>query len=361
MGHAGQAQREAGLVGEKCGQFKTPRLARRLLESSHMEHRIHSPRTTDAALALFTAAFVWVSLPADARADTYTNITLPGPNTGEILDGRIYLPDPLPPNPPAVIMMHGCSGMWEGDYPGNGATREIERWGLELAAQGYVALAIDSYEARRPSTKTYVQYQNQCSMGSPLRVDPYTTRVADIGAALDYLIDTHDVNTDGGVGLLGWSQGAQAVLVAMAKTPRYSNVPHATDPPYAAAVAFYPGCGAALGYNFNVDGGFWRPANPMRLHMGDADETVSFDDCEARVETAHDDYGNTPGTEDELIWVPYAGIGHTFDQACDGAECSEPYPFATAKCASGPTTYNCARKDADIDSLDFFLTEVVGG
>ncbi|MFY0533202.1 dienelactone hydrolase family protein [Nannocystis pusilla] len=176
-------------------------------------------------------------------------------------------------------MMHGCGGMWEGDYPGNGATREIERWGRELAAQGYVALAIDSYEARRPTTMTYVQYQNQCALGNPVRVQPYTTRVADIGAALDYLIDIYDVNTDGGVGLLGWSQGAEAVLVAMAKTPRTSNIPHATDPPYAAGVAFYPGCGAALGYDFNIGGGYWRPANPMRLHMGDADGTVSFTDA----------------------------------------------------------------------------------
>lgn len=341
-------------------------LAGRLLGASAPRHAADEPSVFAMLNArtisgLFTAALLWVSLPSEARADSSINTTIPGPNTGENLAARIYLPDPLPPNPPAVIMMHGCSGMWEDDIEGSYATREIERWGRELAAQGYVALVPDSYGARWNTIYTYTQWKNQCGIPVQHRVNPYTTRVADIGAALDYLIDTYDVNTDGGIGLLGWSQGAESVLVAMAATPRDLDVPYASEPPYAAGVAFYPGCGPALDFDYHINGGFWRPANPMRLHMGTMDEKVDFSYCQARATTAHNVYGATPGSADELIWAPYEGVGHTFDQACDDTECDFPYTFATAKCAGAPTTANCARKDADIDSLDFFLTEVLGG
>ncbi|PCC70197.1 Dienelactone hydrolase [Nannocystis exedens] len=316
---------------------------------------------THAYLVTFTAALVWLSLPADARADTYGNITVPGPTAGVTLDGRIYVPDPLPANPPAVIMMHGCSGMWYNDNPANGASREIERWGRELAAQGYVAIAVDSYEGRRPTSMTYLQYQNQCYMGDPARVNPYTTRVADIGAALDYLIEEFDVDT-GAIGLLGWSQGAQAVLVAMAATSRDSSTPYTTDPPYAAAVAFYPGCGSALGFGYNDHtDGWWRPANPLRLNMGTEDDFE--DDCQARVTTAHDTYGTTPGSADELLWVQLPGAGHTFDEACYMQDCGPVFP--TVECIQDEwdnvTMKNqCAMREADIDSLDFLLARVVG-
>lgn len=316
---------------------------------------------TRTILGMFTAAVVWSSAPASAKADTYTNISFDALAVGEALDGRIFVPDALDENPAAIIMMHGCTGLWSDRDPANGvAQNHIEKWGRELAAQGYVVLAVDSYTTRTPEgLADPLAWQDQCSNGAyPGAVDPYTTRVDDIEAARQYLLDQYDVDADA-LGLLGWSQGAQSVLVAMAATPRTTNTAYSTPPAYAAATAFYPGCGPALGYGLKLSGsdGYWRPANPMRLHMGE-DDTL-HGNCERRVNNAWSVYGATPGTADALIWREYVDVGHSFDHVGG-------WTFPTSKCspeelADAAKRTECAMRDADVDSLDFFLAEVVAG
>lgn len=309
---------------------------------------------------LATTAIVWLVLPGTANADTQSNITFDGLVPGTELDGRVYLPDPMPESPPAVIMMHGCSGMWSNNNPTSGiAQTHIEKWGLELAAQGYVVLAVDGYTTRTPVGTTEAAYQLQCSNHTwKGDVDPYTERVDDIEAAQEHLLAEYDVDVDA-IGLLGWSQGAQSVMVAMAATPRASNVAYVDPPAYAAAVTFYPGCGPALGYGFSYyydTDGYWRPGNPMRLHHGSSDSL--FTDCRDRALNAHSVYGATPGTADELVWVEYTGVGHSFDLVGTTA-------FPTSKCnatelANASKKAECAMRDADIDSLAFILDEIQG-
>lgn len=318
---------------------------------------------TSTMLGLLTTALTWLALPGSASADTQVNVTFDALTPGDELDGRLYLPDPLPANPPAIIMMHGCSGLWSESDPESGiAQRHIEKWGLELAAQGYVVLAVDSYTTRTPASipaDHVLDYQVQCS-GSTWAgdVDPYTERVDDIQAAQDYLIAEHDVNVDA-LGLLGWSQGAQSVMVAMAATPRTSNVAYVDPPDYAAAVTFYPGCGPALKYGFSYstnDDGYWRPGNPMRLHHGSSDSL--FTDCRERALNARSNYGAGTGSADELFWIEYAGVGHSFDHVGTTA-------FPTSKCSAvelvdSTKKAECAMRDADIDSLGFLLDLVSG-
>lgn len=308
---------------------------------------------------LATTVAAWLVLPGTASADTQTNITFDALAAGAELDGRLYLPDPMPANPPAIIMAHGCSGLWSNSNPASGvAQRHIEKWGLELAAQGYVVLAVDSYTTRTPVGVTEAAYQRQCSGEAYAgAVDSYTTRVDDIEAAQDFLIEQYDVSIDG-LGLLGWSQGAQAVMVAMAATPRTSSVAYVDPPAYAAAVTFYPGCGSALGYGLtsSVDG-YWRPGNPMRMHHGMTDSL--FGSCDRRHDNAWSVYGATEGTADELVWREYAGVGHSFDLTGTTA-------FPTSKCSAAELAdpslaAQCAMRDADVDSLAFILDEVVGG
>lgn len=310
---------------------------------------------TRSLLVAVTSTLALLSLPSLARADTYVNINFPGPADVATLDGRVYLPDPMPEDPPAVIMVHGCGGMWSDNTPANGGVREIERWGRELAAQGYVALAVDSYSTRAPADVSVAAYQDQCSGKTYAgAVDPYTKRVDDIAAARAFLIDEYAIDSDGGLGLLGWSQGAQAVLIAMAATPRDANVAYSSPSPYAAAVAYYPGCGTLLGYGMTIStnlAGYWRPAAPMRMHMGTSDSF--WGNCDRRADNAIDNYSA------DLTWVEFTGAKHNFDNTGTTA-------FPTAACTSTEWATSgmkdqCAMREADLDSLDFVLAEVVSG
>ncbi|MEZ4452277.1 MAG: dienelactone hydrolase family protein [Nannocystaceae bacterium] len=310
-----------------------------------------------ASLAPLAAAVAVAVLPALARADTYENVTFDGPGVDEVLDGRAYVPDALGEHPPAVIPLHGCGGMWSDDDPSKGGVREIERWGRELAAQGYVVLAVDSYGGRETGDATWLEFQYQCNGTAYAgEVDPYTTRVDDIEAARQYLIDEYDIDVDGGVGLLGWSQGAQSVMIAMAATSKDSNVAYTGTPTYAGAVAFYPGCGSLLGFGLtSTKDGYWRPRSPMRLHHGTADSYEPT--CKRRATNAINNYASGPTSTHALTWAEYAGVGHHFDNQgstdfpaakCDAVELATPGMEAT-----------CAMRDADVDSLAFFLDEVV--
>lgn len=313
-----------------------------------------------APLAPLAFTLVAAALPSVAHADTYTNIEIDGPAIGEVLDARIYVPDALDDHPPAVILLHGCGGLWSLDTPSKGAVKEIERWGRELAAQGYVAIAVDAYGGREPAGATWLAHQYQCSgttyAGS---VNPYTTRVLDIDAARQYLVDEYDVDL-GGVGVIGWSQGAQAVMVAMAATPSDEDVAIVGASPYAAAVAYYPGCGEDLGFGYDVsdeEPGYWRPRAPMRLHHGTSDPLHG--NCDVRADHAIAELGAGPQGGAPLTWVEYAGVGHTFDNQGTTA-------FPTTECtstewATGGMAATCAMREADIRSLAFLLAEVVAG
>lgn len=307
---------------------------------------------TKLSLSLISAALTLTLAPAIAAAEAPANIEIAGPDN-TTLDARIYLPDGLEAGAPAVIMAHGCGGMWSNDDPSAGAINEIERWGLELSAQGYVAIAVDSYGGRTPEGVAWVDFQYQCS-GSTYAgdVDPYTDRVDDLDAALSFLVDVHEV---GEVALLGWSQGAQAVMVAIAETPRDANVAYGTPPTYGAAVAYYPGCGSALGYGLSsTKDGYWRPARPMRLHQGTADSLYA--NCDRRADNAIANYASGPASAHPLTWVEYAGVGHSFDNTGGHA-------FPTAKCSASELAdpslaKSCAQRDADVDSLAFVLAEI---
>jgi hypothetical protein len=90
------------------------------------------------------------------------------------------------------------------------------------------------------------------------------------------------VETQGGVadkiGLMGWSQGATAAMVAMGATPIDSKTlrTEASTKPFKGAVAFYPGSGFKYGKNtwaFNgTSYSYWRLYAPMRINRGSHDK-----------------------------------------------------------------------------------------
>jgi len=274
------------------------------------------------------------------------HVGLPG---GTVLPGRLY--SPINPSGAAIVMMHGCSGLWSDGVPWTVAQAAIEKWGRKLAESGHFALAIDSYTARTPSGIDPHDFQQQCT-GDFYEgvVDPYTTRVSDMDGAIAWMRTYLGSAATARIAALGWSQGGQSVLVRSAETYRDENVSRFTDgedsTTQLASVVFYPGCGTRLG--FVADGtlasSFWRPHHDLRMNHGGADPLHTT--CDDRAQIAIDDYDSRADSGHWLDYVVYPEAHHSFD----GTIADWP----SARCApNDPPSDVCAARDADITSLDF--------
>lgn len=261
----------------------------------------------------------------------------------------------------AVVMMHGCSGMWSSRNYGatsGGAPNlqnHIDRWGIKLANEGIVALAVDSFTPRTPAPADDAAkdaFQSQCNGNPPDayfgEVDPYVTRALDALAGYDYLASYPQVDADH-VGMLGWSQGAEAVMVQAAETFRDSNTSRGAGVRvFTSAVVYYPGCGTDLGFTPNsVANTYWRPYTAFRMNIGTSDGLYS--NCDTRMDVA-------TGTS----WTPAAGYieyeeytsaTHSFDNGT-----SQSWPTST--CSGGASANTCAQYDSDIDSYAFFVSNL---
>ena len=87
------------------------------------------------ALCLLFAPLAW---PASVE------VRIPGADVE--LVGRLYRPKGAGPLP-AVVMMHGCSGMWQRD--GTTPTANYRFWAEHFQGRGYAALLLDSFGPRR--------------------------------------------------------------------------------------------------------------------------------------------------------------------------------------------------------------------
>ncbi len=296
------------------------------------------------------AALAALSLSSlSASAQTATKVTFTGPSgTGlesGLLSGVIYRPANYTSssNFPAVVMMHGCGGMWSNRDPkamnSNGTPNlqnHIEKWGWKLASEGIVALAVDSYTRRKPSsTVPDSDWQNQCN-GETYggAVDPYTTRVLDARAAWNYLAGDSRINA-ARIGMLGWSQGGQAVMVESAETSRTNNTPRTTATPFSVSVVFYPGCGSDLGFG-SPSSSYWRPSHDFRMNLAELDPLRA--NCETRDSIADS------LTSVTVLRITYDDANHGFDST------SQTWPSSSCT-GSGDT---CAMQGADINSWIFF-------
>jgi dienelactone hydrolase len=313
-------------------------------------------RTPASDAGIFSNAFddAWTGV---------SNVQLQMPGAS-VLRGRLFLPPVWSTDTSAVVMAHGCKGMWSSgrpwpETPDAVAQSAIERWGLELSRNGYVALAIDSFSSRTPPGVSATDYQNQCQ-GDPFEgsVDPYVTRVQDIDLGIAWMRYRLGIASTSAVAAIGWSQGAESVLVRAAETDRLrdeslyrdaGNEVHALR----AAVVFYPGCGADLGFEPGPFSGgsnsFWRPHRDLRMNHGSLDPLSG--NCETRAHVAQTVYGSMPETGHWMDWNLYPGARHSFDTAS-----SADWPTAACLPAEvGSDPDGCAQRDADIDSLDFLI------
>ena len=178
---------------------------------------------------------------------------------GTVLTAMVF--QPAGPSKGAVIALHGCGGLF--------ATRGARKGLLNarhqavadlLVAQGYSVVFPDSLTPRGES--------ELCTQKIGARKIDQTERRADALGTLVW-VSAQPWARPQQVALLGWSHGGSAVLSATNSTR--SDVRSVTMRP-AAAVAFYPGCSAALRSRY-------QPSAPLVLMLGEKDDWTPPGPC----------------------------------------------------------------------------------
>jgi carboxymethylenebutenolidase len=213
------------------------------------------------------------------------------------LVGYVFAPSKHNAPFPAVVPMHGRAGAYSslahGRYEAMTLSKRHQMWGQFWSAQGYVAVLVDGFGPRG-----YPQGFPRFSYGErPEELDEVLVRPLDAYGGLAYLRTRPDIAPDR-VGLMGWSNGGSATLASMA--PQAPGLTQQMQG-FAAALAFYPGCG--LKHRLEAD---YKPYAPMRVFMGDADEEVSSKLCVRIVEQSQSHGG-------DIRITLYPGATHDFD------------------------------------------------
>jgi dienelactone hydrolase len=201
---------------------------------------------------------------------------------GTLIKAWVFLPDgPVPRG--SVVALHGCGGLYasRGDRRGQLNARHQAMADM-LVGQGYAAVFPDSLTPRGES--------ELCTQKMGTRQINQTQRRADTLGTLAW-IAAQPWATPGGIALLGWSHGGSAVLAA---TDLSRADVRAQLPQPALAVAFYPGCSAALKSGY-------RPSARLVLMLGEKDDWTPPGPCV--------ELGKVVGAEVNL----YADSYHDFD------------------------------------------------
>src|SRR5262249_30699692 len=180
---------------------------------------------------------------------------------------------------PAVILLHGCSGVRSKD----------RGWAEAFRQQGYVAVVVDSLSGRGITSPA--DRRKVC-----LGLDLWgSTRAADLLASLEYIRALPFVDRTR-IAVVGWSHGAWAALDFLAST----SADAVTG--VRAVVAFYPYCGIASVAH-------WRGLRvdiPLLMLLAEGDTMVSTGDC-LRLAAGEAGRGHAVTTK------VYPEVNHVFD------------------------------------------------
>ncbi len=255
-----------------------------------------------ARVAIILLAAISASVEAfAAETEPPERVSFPSADGKTSLIGYVFEPADEGGGPhPAVVLMHGRGGAYSisanGVYSAATLSARHQAWGHEWAAQGYVAVLVDSFGPRG-----YVQgFPRHSYDQRPAELDEVTIRPLDAYGALAYLRSRPDVAPEK-IGLMGWSNGASAALAAMTWDASGLKWPNA-KPAFRAALAFYPGC--------RLKGQFderpLRPYAPVLILHGTDDEEVSSEHCVELAQRSRSAGGNV---EIEL----FEGATHGFN------------------------------------------------
>ena len=228
-------------------------------------------------------------VPAAIQGGRRVELTVsePGTQSTATVFAWLFEPEGNSARKGAVVALHGCGGL----YNAKGELTARHRRGAELlVAQGFIALMPDSFGSRG--------LREICTTPYAQRSVDIAQRRLDAFRALDYLATRPDVDTER-IALLGWSNGATTALASIDRSfQRHDKTLHQTR--FARAIAFYPGCGAALQQRLS-------PSVPVLLLLGAEDNWTPAKPCEQWVESVR-------GPEQPRIELEiYAGAHHGFD------------------------------------------------
>jgi len=225
-------------------------------------------------IAMLLAVIVTQSVPVFARSlarVSFPSIDRDETGTPVQIQAIMLLPDGPAPSGgyPAVIALHGCSGMYSiakgrEDHLADRLAVRVEM----LLGDGYAVLLPDSFRSRGRNEVCTVKLGDN-------PITPMRRRLDALGA-LAYLADRSDVAHDR-IALVGWSHGGSTALATINIRDREvaafrDNV--GAPPFFRAAVAFYPGCKVSLGA-----GDRWQPGAPTRIHIGETDDWTPAKPC----------------------------------------------------------------------------------
>jgi dienelactone hydrolase len=218
-----------------------------------------------------------------------SSAAIAGPEPVDIPEGdlslhaTLYRPDG--PGPfPAVVALHDCGGLTQRP---NTQAKLYSVWANKLVADGFVVLFPDSFGSRGLGSQCREHHRS---------VHASRERVADANAARLWLQQQSYVRPEH-ISLLGWSNGAAAVLW----TVRLATPPHNEIADFRSAVAFYPSC-------VRLREAFWSARIPTLILIGQSDDWTPAAACEQMVAGAR-------GRSARVQIVVYPEAHHEFDRA----------------------------------------------
>ncbi|MGA2043518.1 MAG: dienelactone hydrolase family protein [Roseiarcus sp.] len=254
------------------------------------------------------------------------------------LDGKLALTALLDRPPqvapaPAVVMLHGCSGLGASKGP----FAIYRDWRDFLGDKGYVTLMVDSAASRGFGQTCTTTVKDQTER-------MWAERPSDAYAALAFLQSQPFVIADA-IALIGWSQGGGVVLETI---PAHSlgrpNPPPAHD--FAAAIAFYPGlCADRLqAAHLDAPAQSWTTSIPLLVLQGELDNWTPAKPCEAFLRGAQ-------ARDAPVTFQIYPGAYHGFDAPDIPVHTVESYRRDDWAPIEG--TNEAARADARSRALQF--------
>ncbi|MBL8833874.1 MAG: dienelactone hydrolase family protein [Rhodospirillales bacterium] len=210
-------------------------------------------------------------------------VSFPSAN-GDAIGGVFAKPEGAGPFP-AVVLLHGCGGFLRSD--GRLSSRDAQ-WNALLVKRGYAVLHVDSFGPRG--------LRETCTLRDP-PVRPERERPYDAYGGLAWLQARPDI-APSRIGLMGWSNGAMAVLSTL-RTDAPARPALAAD--FKQAVAFYPGCRAVAAVKPE-----WDTKIPLAILIGEADDWTNAPPCVALAE-------KTAARGAPVTIKVYPGAYHDFD------------------------------------------------
>jgi dienelactone hydrolase len=178
---------------------------------------------------------------------------------GTVLTALVFQPKGPPTG--AVVALHGCGGLF--------ATRGARKGRLNARHQAMADLLVEQgYSVVFPDSLTPRGESELCTQKIGTRKIDQTARRADALGTLAWVAAQSWARPQH-VALLGWSHGGSAVLSATDGTR--ADVRAVRVRP-AVAVAFYPGCSAALKSRY-------QPSAPLVLMLGEKDDWTPPGPC----------------------------------------------------------------------------------